>query len=105
MHIIEVPCKCSEFGHGEVCVMERYVADIRTLLEKYEGEAGMSERETPDDWPWPTYREAAINFKAIADELGQQVFDLQHTSELHLIDQLMLILNRAKGTYQGGEAP
>jgi hypothetical protein len=30
-------------------------------------------RETPDDWTWPTWREAAINFKAIADELGQQL--------------------------------
>jgi hypothetical protein len=30
-------------------------------------------RETPDDWQWPTWREAAINYKAIADELGKQL--------------------------------
>jgi Glycosyl hydrolases family 25 len=30
-------------------------------------------RETPDDWPWPTWYEAAINYKAIADQLGEQV--------------------------------
>ncbi len=31
------------------------------------------ERETPDDWPWPTWYEAAINYKAIADQLGEQL--------------------------------
>lgn len=30
-------------------------------------------RETPGDWQWSTWREAAINYKAIADELGQQI--------------------------------
>jgi len=30
-------------------------------------------RETPIDWPWLTWREAAINYKAIADALGQQL--------------------------------
>jgi len=30
-------------------------------------------RETPEDWQWPTWREAAINYKAIADELGKQL--------------------------------
>ncbi len=29
-------------------------------------------RETPDDWQWSTWREAAINLHAIAAELGQQ---------------------------------
>lgn len=31
------------------------------------------ERETPADWPWPTWYEAAVNYKAIADELGEQL--------------------------------
>jgi hypothetical protein len=30
-------------------------------------------RETPDDWPWPTWYEAAINYKAIADHLAEQL--------------------------------
>jgi Glycosyl hydrolases family 25 len=30
-------------------------------------------RETPDDWRWPTWYEAAINYKAIADQLGEQL--------------------------------
>ena len=30
-------------------------------------------RETPDDWPWPTWYEAAINYRAIADQLGEQL--------------------------------
>jgi hypothetical protein len=35
-------------------------------------------RETPTDWQWPTWREAAINYKAIADELGKQLAAAQH---------------------------
>jgi Glycosyl hydrolases family 25 len=34
-------------------------------------------RETPDDWPWPTWYEAAVNFKAIADQLGEQIATLK----------------------------
>src|SRR5205085_303273 len=30
-------------------------------------------RETPADWPWPTWREAAIQYQAIADALGKQL--------------------------------
>ena len=30
------------------------------------------QRETPDDWPWTTWYEAAINYKAIADQLGEE---------------------------------
>jgi hypothetical protein len=30
-------------------------------------------RETPDDWLWPTWYEAAIQYKAIAEQLGQQL--------------------------------
>jgi len=34
-------------------------------------------RETPDDWPaqWPTWREAAINYKGIADAVGKELAD------------------------------
>jgi hypothetical protein len=32
-----------------------------------------SVRETPDDWQWETWREAAINLKGISDQLGNQV--------------------------------
>src|SRR5882672_10576165 len=35
------------------------------------------DRQTPDDWQWPTWEEAAINFKEIADELGQQIAQRQ----------------------------
>jgi hypothetical protein len=34
-------------------------------------------RETPDDWPWPTWEEAAQNYKGIADELGRQLEELK----------------------------
>ena len=34
-------------------------------------------RETPDDWPWETWQEAAINYKAIADDLGRQLEELK----------------------------
>jgi hypothetical protein len=34
-------------------------------------------RETPDDWPWATWQEAAINYKGIADELGRQLEELK----------------------------
>lgn len=30
------------------------------------------ERETPDDWDWPTWYEAAVNLRSIANELGQR---------------------------------
>lgn len=65
----------------------------------------MTQRETPEDWEWPTWREAAINYEAIARELGRQIHELQLRAEVQLIDQLILILNRAKGTYQGGPTP
>lgn len=29
-------------------------------------------RETPADWPWPTWQEAAVNYKDIADALGPE---------------------------------
>jgi hypothetical protein len=35
------------------------------------------DRQTPDDWQWPTGEEAAINYKEIADELGQQIVERQ----------------------------
>jgi hypothetical protein len=34
-------------------------------------------RETPDDWTWPTWQEAAVNYKGIADELGRQLEELK----------------------------
>lgn len=34
-------------------------------------------RQTPGDWQWPTWEEAAINYKGIADELGQQIAERQ----------------------------
>jgi hypothetical protein len=34
-------------------------------------------RETPEDWPWATWQEAAINYKGIADELGKQLAELK----------------------------
>jgi hypothetical protein len=34
-------------------------------------------RQKPDEWAWPTWEEAAINFKEIADELGQQIAERQ----------------------------
>lgn len=30
-------------------------------------------RETPPDWPWPTWYEAAVNYQAIAQTLGQKI--------------------------------
>lgn len=38
-------------------------------------------RETPDDWQWETWRDAAINYKAIADELGTQLEAAQTQSQ------------------------
>ena len=40
-----------------------------------------SERETPEDWTWPTWREASINYKAIADDLGQQLASLKEQQQ------------------------
>jgi hypothetical protein len=37
------------------------------------GPPASAARETPDDWLWPTWYEAAIQYKAIAEELGQQL--------------------------------
>jgi hypothetical protein len=37
-------------------------------------------RETPDDWQWPLWREAAIQYKAIADSLGLQLAQAQQAS-------------------------
>jgi hypothetical protein len=34
--------------------------------------ADNAQRETPEDWDWPTWYEAAVNLKAIADQLGQE---------------------------------
>lgn len=34
-------------------------------------------RETPDDWQWTTWREAAVQYKAIADALGLQLAQAQ----------------------------
>jgi hypothetical protein len=38
-------------------------------------------RETPGDWQWPTWREAAINYKGIADELGQELATAKSSQE------------------------
>lgn len=38
-----------------------------------EGEVVRFERETPESWPWPTWFESAVNYKGIADALGQQL--------------------------------
>lgn len=35
--------------------------------------APVAGRETPDGWPWPTWREAAINYESIAGTLGQKI--------------------------------
>jgi predicted chitinase len=35
------------------------------------------ERETPDDWPWLTWYEAAVNLKGICDELGHKWQDAE----------------------------
>jgi len=37
------------------------------------------DRQTPEDWQWSSWREAAIQYKAIADALGQQLAALQPT--------------------------
>lgn len=36
-------------------------------------ERAASQRETPGDWPWPTWYEAAVNYRGVADELGRQL--------------------------------
>lgn len=43
--------------------------------------AVLAPRETPADWQWPTWREAAINLKAIADQLGSQLQAAQSTTD------------------------
>jgi len=39
-----------------------------------------TDRQTPEDWEWSTWREAAIQYKAIADALGQQLAAAQKTT-------------------------
>lgn len=39
--------------------------------------ADAPERQTPSDWPWPLWQDAALNYRGIADALGPQVADLQ----------------------------
>jgi hypothetical protein len=44
----------------------------QTIATQPQGTAQPEERETPAEWPWPTWYEAAVNYKAIADQLGGQ---------------------------------
>lgn len=49
--------------------------DVNVLSPEEAAETSGQEvavRETPEDWEWPTWYEAAINLKGIADELGRQ---------------------------------
>jgi hypothetical protein len=36
-------------------------------------------RQTPEDWQWSTWREAAIQYSSIADDLGQQLATARDT--------------------------
>jgi hypothetical protein len=47
--------------------------NVLSVAEEQELTAASAQRETPDDWPWPTWYEAAINYKGIADQLGAQL--------------------------------
>lgn len=47
------------------------VADDYVAPEAPEAAPEPPARETPEDWPWPTWYEAAVNYKGIADQLGQ----------------------------------
>lgn len=51
--------------------------ELQSEADQANAEADQPDRETPDDWRWPTWRTAAINYKAIADALGQQLADAQ----------------------------
>lgn len=53
-------------------------------------------RETPDDWAWATFREAAINLKAIADDLGVQLALAKKNRRQYILDGLQDLIDQAR---------